>query len=841
MKRDTFFLVISLALLAALLALPGNEAVAPSARKNLTRAPRLPVSFEANHGQAQADIDFLSRNKGYTIALNATEARLSLMQPHAPVLESKANAGAKTTVIKTARADFSFKLVGANGAAQGKGLEELPGKISYLTGNDPRAWREHIPTFAKVRYNEIYPGIDLIYYSSSHSAGRLEYDFIVQPNAEVDVVKMNFTGVEALALDDRGDLVMRTPSNPQEIRFHKPVVYQEVQGERREIAANYKIEAKHLVGFEVGEYDASRELVIDPVLSYSTYLGGGGDDLGVAIDVDASGNIYLAGYTYSNNFPGTNPANFHRGVCGVEPDTFATADVFIAKLSADGSTLVYATYLGGAGNDFGHSLAVDASGNVVVAGITNSTDFPVMSAFQSTFGGGSGECLSGDAFIAKLNANGTALVYSTYLGGSNDDLASSVALDAASNVYLTGWTQSSDWETTSNALQDTLGGVFGARDAFIAKLNPTGSALVFSTFLGGSETDEASAIALDAANNVYVTGKTLSPDFPRMNPRQSELNGQQDAFIAKLEATGSALVYSTYHGGGGDESGTGIGVDASGNAYVTGVTSSTDDFPTMSARQPNFGGGEKDAFVSKFNPTGDTLLYSTYHGGAEDDFSTALAVDAAGNACVWGFTSSNDFPVENAVQGTLRGGTGDTDAFLSTLNAAGDTLLSSTYLGGTDSDQGFGLALDNSGNTYVVGLTSSTNFPMGTSTPYQSNPRGNVETFAGKITGALPTAVRGREEGMPLSFMLAQNYPNPFNPTTAIRFHLTGMSEIEVAIYSTAGQLVRQLARGKYVDGEHTVVWDGKNEAGMRVASGVYVYKLKAGEFVAQRKLVLMK
>lgn len=840
MKRGTLLTTILLALLAALLALPGKEASRPSTSGAPAQQWRvqLPVSFEANRGQALPDIDFLSRNKGYTIALNATEARLSLSRPVAQhETSARSGLGAKAAAIKTARDNLSFKLVGANAAAPAKGLEELPGKVNYFTGNDPHTWRERVPTYAKVQYQNVYPGIDLIYYGSSHSAGRLEYDFIVHPNAEVDAIKMNFAGVEKIDVDARGDLVMHTPENPHEIRFHKPVAYQEAQGERREITGSYTIAEENLVAFHVGEYDESLPLVIDPVLSYSTYLGGSGDDVGLDIAVDASGNIYVAGFTVSNDFPVSPSAfqrNYRHGVCGVEPDTFATADVFVAKLSADGSSLVYATYFGGTGNDIAQSLAVDASGNVIVSGITNSTDFPLANALRSTFGGGSGECLSGDAFVAKLNAGGTALIYSTYLGGSNDDFCSSVALDASGNAYLTGWTQSSDWPT-SNAQQDTFGG--GARDAFIAKLNSTGSAWVYSTFLGGSETDEAYAIAVDASNNVYVTGMTQSVDFPKMNARQNDLSGLQDAFVTKLQASGSALAYSTYHGGGGDESGNGIGVDRSGNAYVAGVTSSSDDFPAMNPFQPNFSGGEKDAFVSMFSPDGASLLYSTYLGGTDDDFGNALAVDLAGNACVWGFTFSSDFPIANAVQDASAGGM---DAFLSVFNAAGDTTFS-TYLGGADFDQGFGLALDDFGNAYVIGQTLSTNFPMGTSTPYQSNPGGNVETFVGKISGARPNAVTGRVEGTPLSFTLEQNYPNPFNPATAIRFYLPSTSGIEVAIYSTAGQLVRQLARGKFAGGEHEVVWDGKNEAGMRVASGVYVYKLVAGEFVMQRKLVLMK
>jgi len=465
------------------------------------------------------------------------------------------------------------------------------------------------------------------------------------------------------------------------------------------------------LGFEVGAYDASLPLVIDPTLVYSTYLGGSGFDYGSGIAVDSAGNAYVTGQTYSTDFPTANPFQAAR---------VGGPDAFVAKLNAAGSALVYSTYLGGNGDDYGRGIAVDAAGNAYVTGETGSTNFPTANPLQASNAGG-----NYDAFVAKLNAAGSALVYSTYLGGSDYDYGYGIAVDAAGNAYVTGETFSTNFPT-ANPLQASNA---GGPNAFVAKLNAAGSALVYCTYLGGSGGDSGQGIAVDAAGNAYVTGETGS-NFPTANPFQASNAGGPDAFVARLNATGSALVYSTYLGGNGNDHGSAIAVDAAGNAYVTGETFST-NFPTANPlRASNAGGG--DVFVAKLNAAGSALVYCTYLGGSSWDYGTGIAVDAAGNAYVTGLTGSTNFPTANPLQAANAGG--NYDAFVAKLNAAGSALVYSTYLGGSDTDFGYGIAVDAAGNAYVTGETYSRNFP--TANAFQ-NSNSYSDAFIAKLSSNL--------------------------------------------------------------------------------------------------------
>jgi hypothetical protein len=576
MKRSLLFSTALIPLLAAALVIQISEPLNKPETATPTRGRefygQLPLSFEANEGQAGAPIKFLSRGKGYTLALASTEAVLSFSQPVATPNERKTRSAQNIAGHQESRnatnTVLRMKLVGANPQAQVAGLEALPGRVNYFIGNDPAKWRRNVPTYAKVKYQEVYPGVDLVYYGSSIEARQLEYDFVVAPGVDPQIITLGFDGADKLEVEAQGDLVLHTSESEAQIRFHKPFVYQEVEGVRQEIAGGYAFNDNHQVGFQLEAYDTTKPLVIDPVLSYSTYLGGSSDDLGVGIAVDAGGNMYVTGYTTSADFPTRNPLqpNYRRGVCGVEPDTFATEDVFVAKLNSTGTALVYSTYLGGTGNDIGRGIAVDASGNVYLSGVTNSTNFPTASPLQPTFGGGSGECFSGDVFMAKLNAAGSALVYSTYLGGSSDRATHNVVVDAAGNAR--SGLDAIDRLPASNPLQNTLNS--DGKDAFVAKLNPAGSALVYSTYLGGNGADEGRWITVDASGNAYVTGFTASDSFATVGAVKDTFDGSQDAFVTKLNAAGSARLYSTYLGGSGEETGNSIGVDASGNAYVTG-------------------------------------------------------------------------------------------------------------------------------------------------------------------------------------------------------------------------------------------------------------------------------
>jgi len=706
----------------------------------------LPLSFEVNHGQTDARVKFLSRTSGYSLFLTGDEAVLVLSGRKAITnkakIEGAAHKSQSAMAAPKSGAVLRMKLRNANPAARVTGVYELAGTSNYFIGNDPTKWRTNVPTYAKVKYEGIYSGIDLVYYGNQR---QLEYDFIVAPGADPRRIAFDVRGAKRVHRDEHGDLVLKMSEG--EIRWHKPVVYQEKDGARQLVAARYAITNRNRVGFAVAEYDSSRPLFIDPLV-YSTYLGGSGYDSGFGIAVDSSGNAYVTGWTYSTDFPTMNPL---QPTCGGGCAS-NESDAFVTKLNASGSALVYSTYLGGSSADYGNGIAVDSSGSAYVVGATQSTDFPTTSgAFQTTCGGNA--CAEGwaDAFVTKLNASGSALVYSTYLGGSSTDYGNGIAVDSSGNAYVVGTTTSNDFPTM-NPLQPTYGGG-GNGDAFVTKLNPAGSALVYSTYLGGSDSDDGYGIALDGAGDAYVTGMTYSTDFPTMNPLQASNAGGYDTFVAMLNSSGSGLIYSTYLGGSVDDLGDSIVVDSSGNAYVTGVTTSNDFPTTPGAFQTTCSGNDcvtwSDAFVAKLNPSGSALVYSTYLGGSGADAVSCIAIDSSGNAYVVGTTTSNDFPTMNPLQPTFGGGY--QDSFVTKLNSSGSALVYSTYLGGTGNDRGSGIAVDSADNAHVTGTTSSTNFP--TMNPLQQTyGGGQYDTFVAKIGSALSSATTIASSSNPSAF-----------------------------------------------------------------------------------------
>jgi Beta-propeller repeat/Abnormal spindle-like microcephaly-assoc'd, ASPM-SPD-2-Hydin len=684
---------------------------------------KLPLSFEANQGQTDAGVKFLSRGSGYTLFLTDDEAVFSWRgrepKPNASPVTDRLHP--KAVVPKTG-AVLRMKLVKANHAAKMTGSDELPGKSNYFIGNDPKKWRSNLPTYAKVKYEGVYPGIDLVYYGNQR---QLEYDFIVAPGADPVHIQFDVRGAKKIRRDKDGDLLLQVGDG--EVRWRKPGVYQEKDGRRQEIDGRYVIKHGRRMGFELAAYDSKRPLIIDPILGYSTYLGGSNADQGYGISVDGSGDAYVTGVTQSPDFPTMNP---------LQSANAGSEDAFVTELNPAGSALVYSTYLGGSSNDQGFGIAVDSSGNAYVTGVTSSPDFPITpGAFQTTLSG------SGNAFLTKLNPSGSALVYSTYLGGGGDS-GQGIALDSSGDAYLTGSTSSPNFPTTPGAFQTTCGGgCNGTGDAFVTELNPAASALVYSTYLGGSSNDQGFGIAVDSSGNAYVTGATSSTDFPTTpGAFQTALSGSGNAFLTKLNPSGSALVYSTYLGGGGD-SGQGIALDSSGDAYLTGSTSSSNFPTTPGAFQTTCGGGcnsTGDAFVTELNPTASALVYSTYLGGSSNDQGFGIAVDSSGNAYVTGATSSPDFPLMNPAQPNYGG---QTDGFVAEVNPSGSALVYSTYLGGSSNDQGSGIAVDSSGNAYVTGATSSTDFPT--------------------TTGAFQTACGGGCSPYPDAFV-AKLSPSPF-------------------------------------------------------------------------------
>ena len=744
MRRCPLLVSLAVALMVFPLAAAGQsrqQQVAPRTAAAVADYGRLPLSFEANDGQLAPEVKFLARGAGYAIFLTDRAAVLSL---------TKNNVGARGSKIGTSAASTTdvirMELVGASENAKARGAEPLAGTANYLIGNDPRAWYSHVPTFAQLKYAGIYPGVDLLYYGNQR---QLEYDFVVAPGASAAKVRVRFAGARQLRIGADGNL--RILARNGQIAFQKPVVYQTRDGRRELVDGRFVLQSKNEVGFALGNYDTARELVIDPVLAYSTYVGGTLNDSAAGIAVDAEGNAYIVGTTVSTDFPlkGSPYQATNKGAAN------GLTNIFVTKMNPVGSGLVYATYLGGRGllqaaspsgsfgGDNAAGIAIDAQGHAYIVGTTYSSDFPVSSgALQKT---NNGVTLGvTNAFVSKLNATGSALIYSTYLGGSGaeptsvtsaaGDSGSAIAVDGAGNAYVTGATYSADFPVTSGAFQKANNAIGQSSDnAFVSKINATGSALIYSTYLGGTATgptfltntnpdgDSGLAIAVDTAGNAYVAGLAFSTDFPVTQGAFQATNGaasiaESNAFVTKLNPKGSALVYSTYFGGSGNyaqgplpfgDEANAIAIDPEGNAYIAGASNSSYNFPiSFDAFQgSNFGAaaGFSNAFVSELNSSGSGLVSSTLLGGSYGgDGATGIAVDTAGDAFVAGYANSTDFPVtSNAFQNSGGG------PFFAEVPQGATHLLYSTYLGaGTAA----GVARDPAGNAYLTG-TAGPGFP----------------------------------------------------------------------------------------------------------------------------------
>lgn len=655
-----------------------------------------PLHFEPNQGQHDPRVLFSARGNRYALYLTSGGSSVAVL-----------GSGSSS------RHEVHLKLVGADPGAQAVGAEPLPGRSNYFLGNDPRAWRADVPHYGRVDIREVYPGIDLSYYGRE---GQVEYDFLVEPGADPGRIRLGIDdGAEDIHLDADGQLVLTVGGG--KLIHRAPVLYQKEAGERRLVRGRFVRYGTHVVGFEVGEYDLARPLVIDPVLTYSTYLGGSSDDQGLAAAVDLSGNLYVTGFTGSTDFPVANPA---------QASNPGYVSIFVTKLNPAGSALVYSTYLGGSGFDSGLDVAVDSSGSAHVTGETDSTDFPTVNPLQPGNAGGS------DAFVAKLNPSGSALLYSTYLGGSGYDRGESIQVDSSGNISVAGPTDSPDFPL-ANPLQATYG---GSQDGFVSKLNAAGSALVYSTFLGGSSLDYARAIDVDASGNAYVTGFTASTNFPVANALQPTRLGGNDAFISKVNPSGSAFVYSTFLGGSSEDFGMAIAADSTGNAYATGNTYSH-NFPTANPFQATLAGTD-DVFVAKLTPTGAALTYSTYLGGSSSDCPYGIALDSTGRAHIAGRSQSTDFPLASPVQATHGGAQ---DGFVAALAPAGSTLAYSTYLGGSANEVAYGIATGSTSGVHVTGYTASTNFP--TLDPFQAVNAGGKDAFMARLGDATPVELTG--------------------------------------------------------------------------------------------------
>ena len=680
---------------------PRTPARAASKQRLIESFRNLPMSFEADPNGSPHK--FTARGEGYELALSGAEAALRLRS-----------------------SEVRLKLKGANPSPRAEGVDELPGKSNYIVGSDRGKWRANVANFAKVRYRDVYPGVDVVYYG----AGRqIEYDFIVAPGANPDNIRMEFGGAESLTIEASGDLTLR--AGGEELRMRKPVICQEGRGEGKTIDGHYVIHNRpramaairnpqfatrnQEVGFEIGDYDRSLPLVIDPVLSYSALIDG---EFINAIAVDDEGAIYFTGLARSASFPISPGA--HRSTRG----EINRSAAFVAKLNAAGTALVYSTYIGGfEAFDYPYGVAIDGGGNAYVVGLAGSSDFPTTAgAFQPTFAGPGqvGNSFGGDGFVLKLNPTGTGLVYSTFLGGLGPDQANDIAVDADGAAYVTGDTGSSNFPVSPDAPQRSISGFSGS--GFVTKLNAQGSDLVWSTFVGRSTRDSGEDIAVDAEGNAYVTGEA----FPNI-------------YVAKINKDGKSFgYYNRLTGNNAYSEGFGIAVDASGAAYVTGQAAPGLQ-ATAGAFQRNHGGGAYDAFVAKINPAG-AVAYLSYLGGKGNDKGNGIAVDASGAAYVVGETDSDNFPIANAFQANF--GKPDSSptysvAFVTKVSPDGSATPFSSYYG-LGGEQATSIAIAKPSGVIIAGrgaaLTSGALFS--TNPTALQSPYGVIGAFITKIDDA---------------------------------------------------------------------------------------------------------
>lgn len=669
-----------------------------------SRLSRLPLAFEKNIGQFDANVRFASRTPEFAMGLTSNGAILTL--------------GGATA---------SLRMVGGS-PSEPEAVDRLPGETNYLIGDRSR-WKTSVARYSQVRYQNVYPGIDITYYGSEL---KLEYDFVLQPGSDPSAIRLAYDGVDRIARNGKGDLILNIAG--RQMIQRRPVAYQIAKGRRALVSVQYQLHADSgLVGLRVGPYDRSRTLIIDPVLDYGTFLGGTGLDGANSVAVDAAGNAYIAGYTRSPNLPpSAQRSPFQQSIRG-------SGDAFIAKLNPAGNGLVYLTYLGGTADDQAKSIAVDTAGNAYVCGVTTSADFPVKGPSTSQLAGRT------DGFLSVLNSAGTDLNLSVYIGGAGDDTAKALALDPQGNIYITG-------STTSTAisfitLQTPQGFNAGGSDAFLIKLRASGS-LVYGTYFGGSRDENGNAIAVDAAGVAYVVGDTASTSLPGLSNKSFQTvrkGATADAFLFTLSADGTSLTYSTYLGGSSNQSA--YGVALLGNfVYVTGGTNSF-DFPVAGAPIQDKNRGDYDAFVTAFTGTPPVINFSTYLGGSGNDQGYAIVTDRIGNLFVAGYTSSPNF-LQTLTNPRQAGG----NTFLVSLgsSAAWESVFASptarfapvlaTYFPASDPVNSVSLAVRRgpaADEIYIAGFGDSRGaLPSSSSRPLYSFAGGASDAFVAKLANA---------------------------------------------------------------------------------------------------------
>lgn len=639
---------------------------------------------------------------------------------------------------------------GNNQTNHAEGKQKQTNYYNYLIGKNSSKHKTNVELYKEILIKEVYNGIDMRYYFDN---GLLRYDYIVQPNADPNQISFSIDGSsKETYLNKNNELVFATCFG--EAKNSDLYCYQ--KSKKNKVEATF-IKTKDYWKIKLENYNKNEVLIIDPLL-YSTYIGGNHDDVGTSLTIDSSNNVYVTGWTSSINYDTT------LGAFQTVKDG-GNYDAFVSKLNSTGTSLLYSTYIGGNEDDVSNCIKVDELGNAYIVGNTTSFDFDVTSnAIQTTKAGFFG---SYDTFVCKLNSTGTSLLYSTYLGGTDWDFGNSIVIDSMHNAYITGLSNSTDFQTTSEVFQTVNAG--GNGDVFVSKLNSTGTALIYSTFIGGLGSEGGTTIALDSSNNVYVTGSTDSIDFDITNGAYQTVNsGGKDAFVSKLNTSGSNLIFSTLIGGLGNDIGSSIAIDSSKNAYITGTTNSIDYDVTSGAFQTANIGGKNDVFVTKINNIGTSLIYSTLIGGNNDDNGISIILDQMENAYITGVTNSNDFDVApGAVQTTITGI--KKEVFATKINNNGTSLLYSTYIGGNGDDGGNSIVIDSTNNAYITGYTASSNFDI-TAGVFQT-------TKFGSSTDAFVTKICMNE--IP-SIILTSN-------ATTINQTLCVNSPIETITYSTTG------------------------------------------------------
>jgi hypothetical protein len=741
---------------------------------------RRSIRFEPNLGQTNISASFIAHGNGYQLFLSSSEAVLAY--------QNTAN---------------RIQLEGSNPCPQVKGYDELPSKTNYLIGNDPANWITDITNYARVEYMEVYPGINLVYYGNE---GELEYDFIVAPGANPDDILLKFDKHNKPTIMKDGSLIISDKG--AEIKLKAPFAYQENKGIRDSIFVEYTIINDSIVGFITGDYDPESTLVIDPVLVYSTYLGTNDAESGEAIAVDAQGCAYVTGETYSLNFPMKNCFQ-----CFLDAGGLLCSDAFVTKFNAAGTDIVYSTYLGGSLDDSGSSIAVDANGRVYLTGRTSSKDnistpknegFPLLNAYQAEIGSTN---LS-DAFVTVLSASGSSLIYSTYLGGGGEDYGTGIAVGDNRYVYVTGTNFSFDFPVKSAFMGTKPSYYF---DAFVSKFDSYAtdeSSLIYSTHLGGNWDDYSNSIAVDGNGCAYVTGQTNATDFPlTSNAIQKSKKVNTDAFVTKFAPTGLTLVYSTYLGSDGRDEGLEIVVDAQGYAYVNGFAAA--DFPTSPG---TFNPSNGYNFLCKILPDGNGFAFSTHTPS-----TGCLAVDVLGRAYL--------------------GNIGTTYAYLASFNPAGSDTLFTLKLTGDGSDYIKDIAVDKEHSIYITGVTTSTN--IATAGAYKTSLSGTLDIMVAKFSNTI-TNISDDNKLMSVSGLhLYPIYPSPFNSQTAIRFKLPVQLKVTLGIFDIYGRKIMTLIDKPLSAGEYTEIWNCMDNSGDRVSPGVYICLLTDGTIKLSQKIVV--